>query len=82
MTIALVADQVRAFGDSTFAQIALLIFVAAFVAIVVRTWLLPRSAIREMAELALDDDERTPEGRRTAAVRGDLNGKPLDGATR
>lgn len=88
--IALIADQVRAFGDSSYAQVALLIFVAAFAAIVVRTWLLPRSAIRAMAELALEGDERAAPGdpARTApvadtrATSAERNGKPLDGVTR
>lgn len=50
-----VSDVVGGLGASGWQQVALLIFFAAFVAIVVRAWLLPRADVETFSRLPLHD---------------------------
>lgn len=61
------SELMSSYGLQFFPQVGLIVFIAVFVAVVVRAALAPRSEMKHAANLALDDgaeDVRTGDGAR------------------
>lgn len=64
-------DVVSGLNASIWQQVALVLFVIAFVAIVVNAWLRPRAEVDQQARLPLEDDEQAGQATQDRNGSGD-----------